>query len=157
MTLPTPSIEYFLLCPMLIVFGVAVAGVLVEAFVPRRLRYGAQVTLTFGGLVAAFVAVLLVADTISAGRPAVLGAVADRPNGAVPAGHRAVGRDAGGHLHGRTHERRNRRRKGRSAKVAVTVGGDWIPLPRRLPRFPAATPSAKRNGPEPPRPSSSRW
>jgi NADH-quinone oxidoreductase subunit N len=79
MTLPTPSIEYFLLSPMLIVFGVAVAGVLVEAFVPRRFRYGAQVTLTFAGLVAAFVAVLLVADTIWAGRPAVLGAVAIDP------------------------------------------------------------------------------
>jgi NADH-quinone oxidoreductase subunit N len=79
MTLPTPSIEYFLLCPMLIVFGVAVAGVLVEAFVPRRLRYVAQVTLAFGGLVAAFVAVLVVAETIWAGRPAVLGAVAIDP------------------------------------------------------------------------------
>ncbi len=76
MTLPTPSIEYFLLSPTLIVFGVAVAGVLVEAFVPRRFRYGAQITLTFAGLVAAFVALLLVADTIWAGRPAVLGAVA---------------------------------------------------------------------------------
>jgi NADH-quinone oxidoreductase subunit N len=64
---------------MLIVFGVAVAGVLVEAFVPRRLRYGTQVTLAFGGLVAAFVAVLLVAETIWAGRPAVLGAVAIDP------------------------------------------------------------------------------
>ena len=34
MTLPTPSIEYFLLCPMLIVFSVAIVGVLVEAFLP---------------------------------------------------------------------------------------------------------------------------
>ena len=116
MTLPTPSIEYFLLSPMLIVFGVAVAGVLVEAFVPRRFRYGAQITLTFAGLVAAFVALLLVADTIWAGRPAVLGAVADRPNGAVPAGHRAAGRDAGSHLHGRTHGRHKRRRKGRQPR-----------------------------------------
>ena len=32
MSLPTPSVEYGLLSPMLIVFGVAVAGVLVEAF-----------------------------------------------------------------------------------------------------------------------------
>jgi NADH-quinone oxidoreductase subunit N len=79
MTLPTPSIEYFLLCPTLSVFGVAVAGVLVEAFVSRRFRYGAQVTLALGGLVAAFVALLLVADTIWAGRPAVLGAVAVDP------------------------------------------------------------------------------
>jgi NADH-quinone oxidoreductase subunit N len=81
MTLPTPSIEYFLLCPMLIVFGVAVAGVLVEAFVPRRFRYGAQVTLALGGLVAAFIAVIVVARSIQpSGRTAVLGAMAiDRP------------------------------------------------------------------------------
>jgi NADH-quinone oxidoreductase subunit N len=81
MTLPTPSVEYFLLCPMLIVFSVAVIGVLVEAFVPRRLRYSAQVTLALGGLIAAFVAVIVVARSIEAsGRSAVLGAVAvDRP------------------------------------------------------------------------------
>jgi NADH-quinone oxidoreductase subunit N len=81
MTLPTPSVEYFLLSPMLIVFGVAVVGVLVEAFAPRRARYGAQVTLTLGGLIAAFVAVIEVAKSIPAsGRSAVLGAVAiDRP------------------------------------------------------------------------------
>jgi NADH-quinone oxidoreductase subunit N len=81
MTLPTPSVEYFLLCPMLIVFGVAVAGVLVEAFLPRRFRYAAQVTLTLGGLAAAFVAVVAVGRSLPAsGRSAVLGAVAiDRP------------------------------------------------------------------------------
>ncbi|POX89576.1 NADH-quinone oxidoreductase subunit NuoN [Mycobacterium kansasii] len=81
MTLPSPSIEYFLLCPMLIVFGVAVVGVLVEAFLPRRMRYGAQVTLTVGGLIAAFITVIMVARSIPAsGRRAVLGSVAvDRP------------------------------------------------------------------------------
>jgi NADH-quinone oxidoreductase subunit N len=81
MTLPSPSVEYFLLSPMLIVFGVAVAGILVEAFVPRRLRYLAQVTLALGGLIAAFVAVIEVAKAVPAGgQPAVLGAVAiDRP------------------------------------------------------------------------------
>ncbi|MGO9509998.1 MAG: NADH-quinone oxidoreductase subunit NuoN [Mycobacterium sp.] len=81
MTLPTPSIEYFLLSPMLIVFGVAVAGVLVEAFVPGRLRYLAQVTLALGGLVAAFVAIIVVAkSTPASGSSAVLGAMAiDRP------------------------------------------------------------------------------
>ena len=36
MNMPTPSVEYGLLSPMLIVFGAAIAGVLVEAFVPRR-------------------------------------------------------------------------------------------------------------------------
>jgi len=81
MTLPTPSVEYFLLCPMLIVFGVAVAGVLVEAFLPRRIRYGTQVTLALGGLVAAFIGVVVVSRSVRvSGRSAVLGAVAiDRP------------------------------------------------------------------------------
>ncbi len=81
MTMPTPSVEYALLSPTLIVFGVAVAGVLLEAFLPRRLRYGAQLTLALGGLAAAFVAVVLVAKAIpSNGRTAVLQAVAvDRP------------------------------------------------------------------------------
>ncbi|OBB65746.1 NADH-quinone oxidoreductase subunit NuoN [Mycobacterium sp. 852014-50255_SCH5639931] len=81
MTLPTPSIEYFLLCPTLIVFGVAVVGVLAEAFVPRRIRYGAQVTLALAGLVAAFVAVIAVSRSVPAsGRATVLGAMAvDRP------------------------------------------------------------------------------
>ena len=81
MTLPTPSVEYFLLCPMLIVFGIAVFGVLAEAFLPRGVRYGAQVTLALGGLTAAFVAVVAVAKSIPAsGRSAVLGSIAiDRP------------------------------------------------------------------------------
>lgn len=77
MTLPTPSIEYFLLCPTLIVFGVAVVGVLAEAFLPRRIRYGAQVTLALAGLVAAFLATVEVAESIPAsGRATVLGAMA---------------------------------------------------------------------------------
>ena len=81
MTLPSPSIEYFLLCPTLIVFGVAVVGVLAEAFLPRRIRYGAQVALALSGLIAAFVAVIVVSRSLqSSGRPAVLGAMAvDRP------------------------------------------------------------------------------
>ena len=81
MPIPTPSVEYFLLSPMLIVFGTAVAGVLVEAFLPRRTRYGAQVALTLAGLVAAFVAVIAVSRSVPAsGRAVVLGAMAiDRP------------------------------------------------------------------------------
>jgi NADH-quinone oxidoreductase subunit N len=81
MTLPTPSIEYFLLCPMLIVFGIAVVGVLAEAFLPRNFRYVAQVTLALGGLIGAFVADIVVSRSLPAsGRSAVLGAVAiDRP------------------------------------------------------------------------------
>ena len=62
---------------MLIVFGVAVVGVLVEAFLPRQSRYAAQVVLSLGGLVAAFVAVVVLARDLhgAVGRTAVLGAV----------------------------------------------------------------------------------
>nr|WP_281180646.1 NADH-quinone oxidoreductase subunit NuoN [Rhodococcus phenolicus] len=67
-----PSIEYGLLAPMLIVFGVAIAGVLVEAFVPRRARHTTQFVLAVAGLVAAFAAVVALAGT---DRTAVLGAV----------------------------------------------------------------------------------
>jgi NADH-quinone oxidoreductase subunit N len=76
--LPTPSVEYGLLSPMLIVLGVAVVGVLVEAFLPRQQRYAAQLVLSLGGLVAAFVAVVVLARDLhgETGHTAVLGAVA---------------------------------------------------------------------------------
>ncbi|EME15294.1 NADH-quinone oxidoreductase subunit NuoN [Rhodococcus triatomae] len=61
--LPAPDIEYSLLLPMLLVFGAAVAGVIVEAFAPARARYGSHLVLSIGGLVAAFVAVLALRDT----------------------------------------------------------------------------------------------
>ena len=74
---PAPSVEYGLLSPIFIVFGVAVAGVLVEAFLPRRIRYGAQVLLALAGLIAAFVAVVIVGRQIPpTGRTAVLQALA---------------------------------------------------------------------------------
>lgn len=77
----TPSIEYGLLSPMLIVFGVAVAGVLVEAFLPRRIRYPAQVTLSLAGLLAAFGAVVGAHRSLGAGsgQLAAVGAVAVDP------------------------------------------------------------------------------
>ncbi|MFD0023601.1 NADH-quinone oxidoreductase subunit NuoN [Streptomyces sp. NPDC058382] len=53
-----PVIEYAQLTPVLIVIGVAVLGVLVEAFVPRRARYYTQVFLAVVALVAAFAAVI---------------------------------------------------------------------------------------------------
>ncbi len=78
-----PSIEYGLLSPLLIVFAVAVAGVLVEAFMPRRARYGIQVTLTLGGLLAALAALVSVyrrTGGAAGGRLAAVGAVSvDRP------------------------------------------------------------------------------
>ena len=78
MNLPTPSVEYWLLSPMLIVFGAAIAGVLVEAFVSRERRYAAQLALSLVGLGAAFVAVVQLARDLhgDSGRTAVVGAVA---------------------------------------------------------------------------------
>jgi NADH-quinone oxidoreductase subunit N len=60
-TFDTPSVEYSQLMPMLIVFGVAVAGVLVEAFMGRQWRHEVQLGLALAGLVAAFAAVVAVA------------------------------------------------------------------------------------------------
>lgn len=77
MTLSPPVVEYDLVSPMLIVFGVAVAGVLLEALLPRQRRYAAQVVLSLGGLVAALVAVVLVARDMhgTVGQSAVMGAI----------------------------------------------------------------------------------
>jgi NADH-quinone oxidoreductase subunit N len=81
-----PHIEYGQLSPILIVFGVAVAGVLVEAFAPRALRRPVHLVLALGGLAAAFAATIVIAATSSVfnggspGRIAAEGAVAiDRP------------------------------------------------------------------------------
>ncbi|HEY9266036.1 MAG TPA: NADH-quinone oxidoreductase subunit N, partial [Mycobacterium sp.] len=78
MNLPTPDVEYGLISPMLIVLGAAVLGVVLEAFLPRRLRYPAQVALSLTALVAAFVAVVLVARDLHGGTgfSAVMEAVA---------------------------------------------------------------------------------
>jgi NADH-quinone oxidoreductase subunit N len=79
----SPSIEYSLLAPLLIVFGVAIAGVLVEAFAPRRLRYLIQVVLAVAGMLAALVATVWVAtdmdsraDGAGFGQVAAMGALA---------------------------------------------------------------------------------
>jgi NADH-quinone oxidoreductase subunit N len=81
-----PHIEYFQLSPMLVVFGAAVAGVLVEAFAPRRIRRSAQLAVTLASLAAAFVLTVIIASSSSlfgghkAGHVAAMGAVAvDRP------------------------------------------------------------------------------
>ena len=53
------SIDYLAILPMLVVFGTAVLGVLVEAFVSRERRHTVQVVLSVLGLVGAFVAVIV--------------------------------------------------------------------------------------------------
>ncbi|MCV7280013.1 NADH-quinone oxidoreductase subunit NuoN [Mycolicibacterium flavescens] len=77
MTLTPPTVEYGLVSPLLIIFGVAIAGVIVEAFLPRQHRYRAQLLLAFGGMAAALVAVVMLARDLhgSVGRSAVMGAV----------------------------------------------------------------------------------
>lgn len=52
-----PEVQWDALTPVLIVFGAAVLGVLLEGFVPRKVRRGVQVVLAIGGLGAALVAV----------------------------------------------------------------------------------------------------
>lgn len=56
-----PSIEYSLIWPILVIFGVACLGVLVEAFVPRHRRHVVQSVLAGAGVVVAFAGTLQVA------------------------------------------------------------------------------------------------
>ncbi|MEJ7775245.1 MAG: proton-conducting transporter membrane subunit, partial [Nocardioidaceae bacterium] len=71
-----PQIEYAQLWPMLLVFGVACAGVIVEAFLPRERRHLTQVLLAGGGLVAALVGTVLVGvDLDSVGEGAARGLI----------------------------------------------------------------------------------
>jgi proton-translocating NADH-quinone oxidoreductase chain N len=83
--IPAPRIEYGQLSPMLLVFGAAVAGVLVEAFAPRALRRVLHLALTLGALAGAFVLTIAVAASNlfangSPGHVAAVGSVAvDRP------------------------------------------------------------------------------
>lgn len=68
-----PAVEYSLVAPMLLVFGAAVAGVGVEAFVGRRHRFTLQVVLCGTALAAALIAVISLAGTRQL---AVMGAIA---------------------------------------------------------------------------------
>ncbi|MGN6129233.1 MAG: proton-conducting transporter transmembrane domain-containing protein, partial [Nocardioidaceae bacterium] len=59
-----PHIDYGLISPLLVVFGVATVGVLVEAFVPRRARYLVQSVLAVAGIVGALVATVIVSTNL---------------------------------------------------------------------------------------------
>lgn len=77
--IPTPHIEYGQLAPTLIVLGAAIVGVLIEALLPRRHRYAAQLFVSVVALAAAFAAVLglAVGDYgTSKARIAAMGAIA---------------------------------------------------------------------------------
>jgi NADH-quinone oxidoreductase subunit N len=56
-----PSIAYGPLMPMLVVFGAALVGVLIDAFAPQRLRWALQVAVALAGQVGALIAVVLLA------------------------------------------------------------------------------------------------
>jgi NADH-quinone oxidoreductase subunit N len=68
MTGTTPSVDYAALAPVLIVLGAACLSVLLEALLPLRARGRAQLGLTLGAVVVAFVAVVVRATS---GAPAV--------------------------------------------------------------------------------------
>ncbi|WP_370518496.1 NADH-quinone oxidoreductase subunit NuoN [Nostocoides sp. HKS02] len=57
------DVKYGAIAPMLVVVGVAMLGVLVEAFAPRALRHTIQVVLALAGLVAAFLVLVFVSTT----------------------------------------------------------------------------------------------
>ena len=58
-TITPPSIEYGSLSPLLLVFGVGLFGVLVDAFLPQTSRRVVQPVVAAAGLVAAFVAIIV--------------------------------------------------------------------------------------------------
>jgi len=60
-----PHIEYATLSPLLIVIGAALLGVVLEAFLPRRLRFPVQSVLAVVGLIAAGVATAWVATDLT--------------------------------------------------------------------------------------------
>jgi NADH-quinone oxidoreductase subunit N len=62
-SITTPSVAYHALTPIFIVLGAAILGVIVEAVVPRADRFGAQLLVTSGGIIAALVAVGLLHGT----------------------------------------------------------------------------------------------
>jgi NADH-quinone oxidoreductase subunit N len=77
-TIAAPHFQYGLLSPVLLVFGAAIAGVLVEAFAPRALRRTMHIALTLGSLAGAFILTIVLAATNSifdGGRPGALVAV----------------------------------------------------------------------------------
>ena len=151
MTVTPPSVEYGLLSPMLIVFGVAVVGVLVEAFLPRGSRYRVQLVLAIGGQLAALVAVVKESVDLhaSVGQTAVVGAVAvDRPALFLQGTLLLVG-ILGTLLMAERRLPVRGGRRGRSERA-------WTPSPRRPPRCPAASPRRWPRKPVSRRPRSSR-
>ena len=62
------EVDYAAIAPMLVVFGGAIIGVLVEAFAPRAVRYTAQVAVAVASLVIALVALVTISIDARASR-----------------------------------------------------------------------------------------
>ncbi len=80
------KIEYAAVVPMLVIFGAAMLGVLVEAFVPRTQRYVAQVGVVLAGLLASFLTLIFFArenQTVTAGGSVVIDGPALMFQGAI--------------------------------------------------------------------------
>jgi NADH-quinone oxidoreductase subunit N len=75
-SIEAPTIEYALLAPMLVVFGAAIIGVLVEAFAPRYLRSAIHQPLTLLSLGGAFALTIWQATKGIPTKSAAMGAVA---------------------------------------------------------------------------------
>ncbi|MFF5108397.1 NADH-quinone oxidoreductase subunit NuoN [Streptosporangium sp. NPDC000509] len=75
-TIKAPMIEYALLSPMLLVFGAAILGVLIEAFAPRYLRKSIHMPLTLLALLGAFLMTVLNAVNGLPDTPAAMGSIA---------------------------------------------------------------------------------
>jgi NADH-quinone oxidoreductase subunit N len=74
-----PKLDYMAMAPMLILFGAACLGVLVEAFAGRRSRHLLQLWLALLSLIAALVAVILVARNTPKGFTADVALAIDGP------------------------------------------------------------------------------
>ena len=61
----SPTLEYSLLAPMLIVLAGALIGVLIEAFAPRSARAGSQLFITLSSLVLSLAALIRVRNGAS--------------------------------------------------------------------------------------------
>ena len=150
----TPSVEYASLAPMLIVFGVGVVGVLVEAFAPRRLRYPLQLSLALGGLVVGLGALIAVAVAQTHdganGEFAMSGAVViDRPALYLQGLLLIIAVIAVGLMAERRLERVVAPVTMRS-RVAARPVAVWTPTcsPPPVPRYPTPMPSSRPPAPE---------
>jgi NADH-quinone oxidoreductase subunit N len=59
-TFTQPHLQYGVLWPLFLIFGIACVGILVEAFAPRQRRFGLQVALTCAGLLVALVRTIFI-------------------------------------------------------------------------------------------------